>query len=132
MAKAKKPSKSKTSPAPSMRELAKAGQESKGRSLKSRRPRVSKAFKKVLPTGGKRRKVINLPDNRFGRILDKILFAIPRYFRGAWSEIRQTTWPNRKETIRLTFAVFVFSIVFAVFVAFLDFVLDKIFKHLIT
>lgn len=125
---AKKPSKKKSAK-PSMRELRNSKSSKSKRNL---RPRVSvfgKIFKRK--SDKKSRKYLRLPDNRFGRVIDKTVLILPRYFKGAWEEIRLTTWPNRKETIRLTFAVFIFSSVFAVFVATLDFVLDKIFKHLI-
>ena len=123
----KQPTK-KTSSKPTMRELAAAKSSGKKRRLRGR---------SILPTRkskdkSKKRRFIKLPNNRLGRVLDRVLFALPRYLRGAWGEIRQTTWPNRKETIRLTFAVFVFAAVFSLFVSLLDFGLDKLFKHLIS
>lgn len=124
--------KSTSSKKPTMRELVKTGAAKRKRGLKSRGSFIGRPLKKLSRKQGKSRKLIELPNNKFGRALDAILFTLPRYLRGAWGEIRQTTWPNRKETIRLTFAVFVFSTAFAVFVAVLDFALDKIFKHLIT
>lgn len=131
MAKTNKKSAGKASSKPTMRELAKSGGTKKRYSLKSR-SLISRPFKRRERSATKKRKVIKLPNNRLGRVLDAIIFSLPRYLRGAWQEIRLTTWPNRKETIRLTFAVFIFSTVFAVFVSVLDFALDKIFKHLIT
>ena len=120
----------KASKKPTMRELGSSSNAKKKRSLKT--GGLSKSFKKLKRSEKKNRKFIKLPDNKFGRALDAIIFSFPRYLRGAWGEIRQTTWPNRKETIRLTFAVFIFSTTFAVFVAVLDFALDKVFKSLIT
>lgn len=120
----------KNSEKPTMRELAGSGGKRRKRSLKGKGRVLGRHFKKVFPEK-KHRFTIKFPDNRAGRALDKILLAFPRYLRGAWSEIRQTTWPSRRETMRLTFAVFVFSIVFAVFVSLLDFGFDKLFKHLI-
>lgn len=63
-----------------------------------------------------------------GRILSKI---VPGFLKGAFNEIRQTTWPTRKETLTLTWAVFVFAVVFSIIVAGLDFVLGKIFRAII-
>lgn len=63
------------------------------------------------------------------RIIGRIL--LPLYLRNSWRELRQVTWPNRSTTLRLTFAVIVFSLVFGLIVAAVDFVLDKIFKELI-
>lgn len=107
-----------------------------------RKTETSSSTKKAKSTSrGRKRKIksplskfkpIKLPDNKLGRILSiigRIIF--PRFIRGAFSEIRQTTWPNRDETIRLTWAVFVFAIIFSIIVAALDFVLDKIFRSII-
>lgn len=55
----------------------------------------------------------------------------PGFLRNAWAEIKQVTWPSRQETIRLTFAVLIFSIIFGAFVAALDFGLDRLFKEVI-
>ena len=56
---------------------------------------------------------------------------IPRYFRKSFKELKLVTWPNRKQTRQLTFAVVVFATIFAIFIACLDFVLDKIFKRIL-
>jgi preprotein translocase SecE subunit len=56
---------------------------------------------------------------------------IPPYVRNSWRELRLVTWPDRKQTFRLTYAVIVFSIIFGLIVFGVDFVLDKIFKELI-
>lgn len=61
----------------------------------------------------------------FGYIL------LPRYVRNSWKELKQVVWPGRSQTLRLTFAVIVFSVVFGLVVAGVDFVLDKLFKELI-
>lgn len=63
------------------------------------------------------------------RLIGKIL--VPPFVRGAISEVRQVTWPNRRETMRLTFAVIVFAIAFGIVVTGVDWVLDKAFKALI-
>lgn len=64
-----------------------------------------------------------------GRILSKILFL--GYIRNSWKELRLVEWPNRRETTKLTLAVFVFAISFALLIAVLDFGLDKVFKQLL-
>jgi preprotein translocase SecE subunit len=63
------------------------------------------------------------------RLLGRILW--PTYFRNSWKELRQVTWPTRRETWQLTFAVILFSIIFGVLIAIVDFGLDKAFKELI-
>ncbi len=66
---------------------------------------------------------------KFFRIIGYIL--LPRYVRNSWRELRLVTWPDRRTTLRLTFAVLVFSIIFGLIVAGVDFVLSKIFRELI-
>lgn len=56
---------------------------------------------------------------------------VPPYFRNSWKELRKVTWPNNKETFRLTFAVLMFSIVFGAMVTAADYGLDKLFKRII-
>ncbi len=63
------------------------------------------------------------------KIIGKILW--PAYFRESWKELRQVTWPSRRETWQLTLAVIIFSVIFGALVAVVDFGLDKVFKKLI-
>ena len=63
------------------------------------------------------------------RILGFII--VPPYLRNSLRELRQVTWPKRRESFRLTFAVILFASVFGVVVAALDFGLDKLFKQVL-
>jgi preprotein translocase SecE subunit len=63
------------------------------------------------------------------RILGRILF--PTYFRNSWKELQQVTWPGRRESLQLTLAVIIFSIVFGALIAVVDFGLDKVFKQVL-
>lgn len=66
------------------------------------------------------------------RPLRRILrWLVPRYFINSWRELRQVYWPNRRETWRLTLAVFVFAIVFGALVAGVDKGLDEVFKKVV-
>jgi preprotein translocase SecE subunit len=56
---------------------------------------------------------------------------MPSYLKNSWREVRQVVWPNRKETWRLTLAVFVFAVVFGALVAGVDKGLDEVFKKVI-
>ena len=53
---------------------------------------------------------------------------IPGYFKSAFRELRQTTWPDRKQSRQLTLAVIIFSVVFGAFVSALDYGLERLFK----
>ena len=68
-------------------------------------------------------RIISKPFRFIGR------FIIPPYFRNSWRELRQVTWPKFGESLRLTFAVIFFAIIFGVLIAVLDFGLDKLFRE---
>ena len=108
----------------------KAGSKNKPRRIQSAGARIAKPFKKVAQTG-KKEYYLPMPDNKAGRFLNKRRRFIPRYFREAWAEVKLVVWPGRKETLKLTFAVFIFASFFATFVSVIDFALDKLFKKLI-
>jgi preprotein translocase SecE subunit len=63
------------------------------------------------------------------RILGFII--VPPYIRNSWKELRQVTWPDGKESRRLTLAVIIFAVIFGAFVAVLDLGLDKVFKQVL-
>lgn len=66
---------------------------------------------------------------KFFRFLGRIL--VPAYFRNSWKELRQVTWPGRRESWQLTLAVIMFAIIFGVLIAIVDFGLDKVFKQVL-
>lgn len=64
-----------------------------------------------------------------GRWLSRLLLI--NYFRNSWNELKQVTWPNRKQTTQLTIAVFVFALTFAVMITIVDYGLDKLFRKVL-
>jgi preprotein translocase SecE subunit len=54
--------------------------------------------------------------------------AIGGYFAGAWYELKQVRWPNRKATWGLTVAVLAFSAFFVVLILLLDALFKYIFQ----
>jgi preprotein translocase SecE subunit len=54
------------------------------------------------------------------------ILAIGGYFAGAWYELRQVRWPNRKATWGMTLAVLAFTGFFMVLIL----LLDALFKYL--
>jgi preprotein translocase SecE subunit len=63
------------------------------------------------------------------RPIGKILrLLVPRYFINSYHELKKVTWPGRKETWRLTAAVFAFAIIFGTLIYFVDLALDKLFR----
>lgn len=101
--------------------------EPKGRHLKRTAGVVGKPFKAAHRVG-KKEYYLPLPDNRVGRFLNKRRRFIPSYFREAWQELRQVTWPDRRATVRMTYAVFIFSAVLILLTTVVDFGLDKVFR----
>lgn len=80
---------------------------------------------------GRKEYYIPLPNNRLGKFLNKRRRIMPRYFQQSWQELKQVTWPGRKETWKLTVAVFIFAVAFGFLVAVTDYGLDKIFRKVL-
>ena len=72
-----------------------------------------------------------MPDNRVGRFLNKRRRFIPKYFREAWAEVKLVTWPTRRESLKLTGAVVIFTVVFGLIITITDYGLDKIFRKVL-
>jgi len=69
------------------------------------------------------------PMRAIGRFLASILLF--RYFRDSWQELKQVQWPNARETVKLTIAVFAFAIFFSALISLVDYGLGKIFEQII-
>lgn len=69
-----------------------------------------------------------LPDNKVGRFFNKKRSFIPRFFKEAWTEVRKVEWPDRRSTVRMTIAVFVFSFIFGLIITVVDYGLGKLFR----
>lgn len=84
----------------------------------------SKEAKTTVKTPAKKSKVVT-KDKKARKLHTKfkaprVLRAIGGYFKGAWVELRQVRWPNRRATWGLTLAVIAYSAFFVVFVLLLD------------
>ena len=53
------------------------------------------------------------------------------YFKGAWSELRQVRWPNRRTTWGLTIAVILFTVFFVVLIVLLDYAFQWVFDQIL-
>lgn len=58
----------------------------------------------------------------------RFLSPIGRYFKGAWVELKQVRWPNRKATWKLTLAVILFTVFFIILIILLDVGFKELFK----
>jgi len=85
----------------------------------------TKSTKKLKPI--KTGKKVFVPKREPKGIL-KVLFAIGGYFKGAWIELRQVRWPNRKATWGLTLAVILFTVFFFALIVLLDFGFKELFN----
>ena len=61
-----------------------------------------------------------------------LLSRIGGYFKGAWYELKQVRWPNRRATWSLTLAVILFSAFFVVLIVLLDLGFSELFKLIIS
>ncbi len=79
------------------------------------------------PTASKRKVVTNKsPSKLVGAI------GVPGgYVKGAWYELRQVRWPDRRATWGLTLAVIIFSLFFAAVILGLDAAFQYLFKEVI-
>ncbi|HUD05548.1 MAG TPA: preprotein translocase subunit SecE [Candidatus Saccharimonadales bacterium] len=56
-------------------------------------------------------------------------FIVPKYFKESFRELKNITWPTRHTSRQLTFAVIIFSVIFAFLVSVVDYGLGKVFKR---
>lgn len=131
MAEPKKPRKRILKKTETVRERAsKEPKEPKKPKLNGVRQKVTKPFKRVARTGRKEY-YLPLPDNKLGRFLNKRRSIIPKYFRESWHEVKQVSWPNNKQTMQLTFAVFAFTAFLVTIVSIVDYGLEAVFEELL-
>lgn len=107
-----------------------AGAEKQPRRLKQAGTNALRPLKALARTGRKE-VYLPMPDTRAGRFLNKRRSLMPRYFKQAWQEVKQVKWPGRRETAKLTLAVFIFAIFFGLLISLVDYGLDRLFKDLI-
>ena len=88
----------------------------------------AKTAKKAAPSKAKatKKQAGSRPARRLGPI-----GSFFGYFKGAWLELRQVHWPNRRSTWGLTGAVLLFSAFFVVFITALDALFKFIFERIL-
>lgn len=103
-------------------------EEAQHKSEEQARPKaVAKINRLTLPAGKATKRISPV----FRPLIKLVKWLTPRYLANSWVEMRQVQWPARKETWRLTLAVFIFAIVFGALVAGVDKGLDEVFKKLV-
>lgn len=120
-----------TKPKSSLRERNKKVAESKNKPKRIRKA-AAQAKKPISGVG----KVLTtefhvLPRGSGENFFTKSRKPTPKYFSDSIAELRYVSWPGRRETWKLVFAVFVFALTLGSFIALLDFGLEQIFKKVI-
>jgi len=54
------------------------------------------------------------------------------YFKGSWEEIKLVRWPDRRATWKMTGALIVFTLAFAILILLLDYAFQQLFKALLS
>lgn len=70
--------------------------------------------------------ILKAPEGVFKK--DKKMTSPIQFIKEARAELSKVVWPSRTETIRITIAVIVLSLVVAVFLGAVDFGLTKLFE----
>lgn len=99
----------------------------KARRVRATASRIGKPFRTAHRIG-KKTYYLPMPKNRAGRIMNTHVRVFPRFFKNAWGELRLVEWPSTKVTLKLTYAVFIFAIIFGLFITLEDYGLDKVFR----
>ena len=95
--------------------------------------KASSAVKKPLSKAGKAVSkdyyLITPSDKGVRGFFTKRRRFVPKYFRDSYQELKLVTWPNRSETWKLMWAVFIFAIVFGLLITVVDYGLEKLFRE---
>jgi len=92
------------------------------------RAKIYRPLTVLRKAGQKEFNPVPVPKNKAGKILGKRFNLVPKFLKEAWAELKLVTWSTKKEAARLTGAVIVFAVIFAIFVQILDFIFNKLFK----
>lgn len=96
------------------------------RSRKNAKKADKRALKAKKQAGKKQR---HLP--KFLKVLLAPFFAVGRYVRASFREIRQVRWQNRKATWKSTLAVLVYVIIFFALIMLLDTLFTALFNKIL-
>lgn len=97
-------------------------------SKKPEQPKVTRVKAKDDTKTAKKRTVTAPKIRRRPRGLFKPFAALLGYFKGAWFELRQVRWPNRRATWGMTAALLAFTAFFVAFILIIDVAFEYLFK----
>jgi preprotein translocase subunit SecE len=110
----------------------KADKASKGSGVK----KVSGGVKKVASSTKKVLKSevdlpIPEPKGKKGKFFTKKRYVrMPKYFRDSWREVKKVTWPTRKNALKMTTSVVIFTVVFALFTSIVDYGFNQLVERI--
>ena len=93
--------------------------------------KTTKAAAKAKKGTKKKEKAKKAAESKKVFILFRPFVAFGRYLKGAWHEIRQVRWPNRKATWKMVLAVFVYTAIFVIIISLLDMFFTWLFSLII-
>lgn len=102
------------------------GSETKVTRIKAVDTAPSKKSAKSAPAEAAATKVAKVKPEEHNIWIVRVFKGIGGYFAGAWKELREVRWPNRKATWSLTLAVLAFCAFFVIIIL----LLDALFKYL--
>jgi len=109
------------------KETAKREKPTKRSKLRSKIHRPLSTLRRV---GAKEFHPVKVPEKKGVKHLNKRVRFVPKFIREAWAELKQVTWPTKKEAARLTLAVILFAVFFSIFIQVLDLIFNKIVKEI--
>ena len=74
---------------------------------------------------------IKISKGRHAELLMSKVTFMPSFIKDSFSELKLVKWPTFRQAMSLTFAVIAFSVIIALFVQFLGYGFDKLFKEVI-
>jgi preprotein translocase SecE subunit len=86
------------------------------------------SFLKVFRVLKRPLRIITYPLRPVWWLLKKLF---PKYFINSFRELRQVTWPTRRETWKLTFAVLIFAVMFGLVISLADYGLSNAVKRIV-
>ena len=110
-----------------------AGKQTLPKQSRSRlRNKIHRPLSVLRRVGTKEFNPVKLPQNRTGRVLGKRFNLVPNFIVNSWKELKQVNWPTRKDAIKLTLAVIIFAVAFAIFVQLFGILFEKLFRYILT
>lgn len=93
--------------------------------------KIHKPLSRLRRAGAKEVYVIKTPDTKAGRFFGKRIHFVPKFLKSAFAELKQVTWPTKREAFHKTVAVFGFAIFFILFVQLFDLIFTRLVKEII-